>query len=174
MKLGEKTLSSEMIYEGKIVKLEKQKVELPNGRISSREIVRHGEAVAILPIDQDGNLLLVEQFRKPIDKVILEIPAGLVEPGEEPAQAAARELEEECGVVAGKLEFVVKYYTTPGFSDEMIYLFRATDLKPSQQNMDTDEFLNVVSMPVEEFKRRVLAKELIDGKTVLAYGFLDT
>ena len=137
MKLGEKTLSSEMIYEGKIVKLEKQKVELPNGRISSREIVRHGEAVAILPIDQDGNLLLVEQFRKPIDKVILEIPAGLVEPGEEPAQAAARELEEECGVVAGKLEFVVKYYTTPGFSDEMIHLFRATDLKPSQQNMDT-------------------------------------
>ena len=95
-------------------------------------------------------------------------------PGEEPAQAAARELEEECGVVAGKLEFVVKYYTTPGFSDEMIYLFRATDLKPSQQNMDTDEFLNVVSMPVEEFKRKVLAKELIDGKTVLAYGFLDT
>ncbi len=174
MKLGEKTLSSEMIYEGKIVKLEKQKVELPNGRISSREIVRHGEAVAILPIDQDGNLLLVEQFRKPIDKVILEIPAGLVEPGEEPAQAAARELEEECGVVAGKLEFVVKYYTTPGFSDEMIHLFRATDLKPSQQNMDTDEFLNVVSMPVEEFKRKVLAKELIDGKTVLAYGFLDT
>ena len=82
MKLGEKTLSSEMLYEGKIVKLEKQKVELPNGRISSREIVRHGEAVAILPIDQDGNLLLVEQFRKPIDKVILEIPAGLVEPGE--------------------------------------------------------------------------------------------
>ena len=174
MKLGEKTLSSEMIYEGKIVKLEKQKVELPNGRISSREIVRHGEAVAILPIDQDGNLLLVEQFRKPIDKVILEIPAGLVEPGEEPAEAAARELEEECGVVAGKLEFVVKYYTTPGFSDEMIYFFRATDLKPSQQNMDTDEFLNVVSMPVEEFKRKVLAKELIDGKTVLAYGFLDT
>lgn len=174
MKLGEKTLSSEMIYEGKIVKLEKQKVELPNGRISSREIVRHGEAVAILPIDQDGNLLLVEQFRKPIDKVILEIPAGLVEPGEEPAQAAARELEEECGVVAGKLEFVVKYYTTPGFSDEMIHLFRATDLKPSQQNMDTDEFLNVVSMPIEEFKRKVLAKELIDGKTVLAYGFLDT
>lgn len=174
MKLGEKTLSSEIIYEGKIVKLEKQKVELPNGRVSSREIVRHGEAVAILPIDQNGNLLLVEQYRKPIDKVILEIPAGLVEPGEEPAEAAARELEEECGVVAGKLEFVVKYYTTPGFSDEMIYFFRATDLKPSQQNMDTDEFLNVVSMPVEEFKRRVLAKELIDGKTVLAYGFLDT
>ncbi len=174
MKLGEKTLSSEIIYEGKIVKLEKQKVELPNGRVSSREIVRHGEAVAILPIDQNGNLLLVEQYRKPIDKVILEIPAGLVEPGEEPAEAAARELEEECGVVAGKLEFVVKYYTTPGFSDEMIYFFRATDLKPSQQNMDTDEFLNVVSMPVEEFKRRVLDKELIDGKTVLAYGFLDT
>ena len=174
MKLGEKTLSVETIYDGRIIRVERQIVELPNGKTAPREIVRHADAVAVLAIDEENNVFLVEQFRKPIDCVIYEIPAGLVEPGEDPMAAAARELEEECGMAAGKLELLTKFYTTPGFSDERIWLYKATELVQSHQHMDEDELVNVIRMPAEEFAQKARTGEFTDGKTILAYGFLNT
>jgi ADP-ribose pyrophosphatase len=119
-RLEEKTIHTEKIFSGKIVTLEVQEVELPNGKTSKREIIKHPGAVAVLAVTNENKLVMVEQYRKPLERAIVEIPAGKLEKGEEPAVCARRELEEETGYECESLELLVSFYTSPGFADEFI------------------------------------------------------
>lgn len=174
MDLREETVSKETIYSGKIIDVELQQVRLPDGRFSKREIIRHASAVAILAVDDDENVYLVEQFRKPIDSLILEIPAGHVEEGEDPAYTALRELKEETGMAAEEIKLLNRYYSSPGFTDEVIYFFIAKKLTESVQSLDKDEFINVKKIPFEELLRMVNENEIADGKAVLAAYYYDS
>jgi len=165
--LDEKILSSEPVYLGKLVKLYVDTVQLPDGTQSTREIVRHPGAVAIVPLLASGEVVLVRQFRGAADRVLLEIPAGTLEPGEEPLAAAGRELQEEAGYRPGKLERLGGEYTAPGYTSEFIHLFLATDLVPSRLAQDADEFLEVVTLPLGEALRQVENGEIQDGKTII-------
>jgi ADP-ribose pyrophosphatase len=166
--LHEKTLTSRLVYDGKLVKLYRDEVELPDGQRSEREIVRHPGAVAMVPLLPNGEVLLVKQFRAAAQKVLLEIPAGTLEPGEDPLIAAARELQEEIGYKPGKLTRLGAEYTAPGYTTELIYLFLATDLTAASLAADADEFIEVARLPLDAALRRVIAGEIPDGKTQLA------
>jgi ADP-ribose pyrophosphatase len=165
--LDEKILSSEPVYLGKLVKLYVDTVQLPDGTQSTREIVRHPGAVAMVPLLASGEVVLVRQFRGAADRVLLEIPAGTLEPGEEPLAAAGRELQEEAGFRPGKLERLGGEYTAPGYTSEFIHLFLATDLVPSRLAQDADEFLEAVTLPLGEALRQVESGEIQDGKTII-------
>ncbi len=171
MDLIEKTLSTEVIYNGRIIKVERDEVLLPNKTYAKREIVRHSEAVAILAVDKEDNVYMVEQFRKPIDSVILEIPAGHIEKGEEPEKTALRELEEETGMKANKIRLVNKYFTSPGFTDELIYFYIAEDLVPVSPHTDEDEFINIKKIPFNKLQKMAFDGELSDVKALLAIYF---
>lgn len=168
MDLTERTTSSQTLYKGKIIDLELHDVVLPDGKNAKREIVRHKECVAVLAVDEDENVILVEQYRKPIDSVILEIPAGHIEDGETPELAAKRELLEETGFVATEMTYVNKYYTSPGFSDELIYFFFARGYNTSQRNPDEDEFINVKRLSAKDFIRLIDDHGTTDEKAMLA------
>jgi ADP-ribose pyrophosphatase len=166
--IEEKILSSEPIYDGKLVKLYRETVQLPNGNRAEREIVRHPGAVAMVPILPTGEVLLVRQYRTAAQRVLLEIPAGTLEPGEDPRIAAARELQEETGYKPGKLVRLGAEFTAPGYTTEIIYLFVATELESARLDADDDEFIEVVRLPFEEALRQVIAGEIPDGKTQVA------
>jgi ADP-ribose pyrophosphatase len=165
--LDEKILSSEPAYLGKLVKLFVETVELPDGNRSTREIIKHPGAVAMVPLLASGEVVLVRQFRGAADKILLEIPAGTLEAGEDPITAAGRELQEEAGYRPGKLERLGGEYTAPGYTSEFIHLFLATDLVPSRLAQDADEFLEVVTLPLDEALRQVENGEIVDGKTII-------
>ena len=168
MELTERQLDSERLYDGKIVKLYRDRVELPNGKEAIREVVRHPGGVIILPIDNEGNVWMVRQFRYPYNRAILEIPAGKLEYGEEPSSAARRELSEEIGATAGHWVELGKLLPTPGFCDEVQHLYLARDLKDVGQQLDPDEFLNVSRIPFDEMVRRCMNGEIQDAKTIIA------
>lgn len=163
----EKTLESKEIYNGKIVNLRVDKVELSNGNTSSREIVEHPGAVCILPVKEDGRIVLVSQFRKPVEETLLELPAGKLEKGEEPEKCAFRELVEETGYRAGKLEFMFSFYTSPGFSNEILHLFMATDLTPGESNPDDDEMVEVVEIDLKKAVNMIYKGQIKDSKTAI-------
>lgn len=171
MELYEKTTEKDCLYSGKIINLELHKVTLPDGRVTKREIVRHKECVSMLAVDDDKNVYLVEQYRKPIESVILEIPAGHIEQGETPEQAAIRELKEETGMEVTGIEYVNKYYTSPGFSDELIYFFIAHVTTFNKQNLDDDEFINIKKMSAKDFVKMVDEQKITDEKAILAAYF---
>lgn len=172
MKLYEKTINTEYIYKGKILNLKIEDVELPNGKTSKREIVEHPGAVAILAFKDKDTLILVEQFRKPLNMSILEIPAGKLEAGENPELCAIRELEEETGYKSKELKYLGKIATTPGFSDEYIHIFKAISLYEGNIGGDEDEFINLHEYKIEEIKEMIKNGEIIDGKTIAALSFL--
>ncbi|MDK2835415.1 MAG: ADP-ribose pyrophosphatase [Thermosediminibacterales bacterium] len=163
----EKTISTKNIYKGKIIDVKIDTVLLPNGKKSTREIVKHTGAVAVIPILDNGKLVMVKQFRKPIEKINLEIPAGKLEPNEKPLECAKRELSEETGYISDKLKYILSFYTTPGFSDEIIHLFLAQDLKKHQSSHDEDEFLEIVEVPFKTVLDMIYKGEIRDGKTIL-------
>ncbi len=168
--LGEDSLKEELIHKeiafsGKLLQVDCDSVRLPNGERSTREVVRHPGAVAILAFRGD-ELLLVKQYRYPLEKMTIEIPAGKLDPGEEPDKCAQRELREETGY-RGTLEYLGKFYTTPGFTDEVIYLYKAVDLVWDPLKADCDEFIHVVNIPLEKAVEKVLNNELKDAKTIL-------
>ena len=132
----EKTMKSERIYDGKILNLRVDTVELPDKKYSKREIVEHPGAVAIIAVNEMNELIIIRQYRKAIDRVLLEIPAGKLELNEEPIESAKRELKEETGYIADKIEYVMEFYTSPGFSNEKIYLFLAQGLNEGEQELD--------------------------------------
>ena len=163
----EETIDSRRIYAGRILSLRVDSVRLANGQETKREIVEHGEAVAIVPVHADGEVMLVRQFRKPVEQALLEIPAGGIEPGEEPAEAARRELQEETGLMAGRLQHLTTFYTTPGFSTEVMHLFLATELTNSRLPADDDEDIEIVRMPIDRALGLAVNGPASDAKTLV-------
>lgn len=143
----ELTIESHYVYRGRIVDLRVDTVRLPNGQTTVREIVEHRGAVAIVPLDDDGNVILVRQFRKPAERYLLEIPAGTRDPDEPMEVCLQRELREETGFAAGKVERLAGYYSAVGFCTEFIGVYLATDLRRGQAGPDEDEFIEVVPVP---------------------------
>jgi ADP-ribose pyrophosphatase len=168
MNFEEKTMKSEKIYEGKIINLRIDTVELPDKKYSKREIVEHPGAVGIVPITDDGCMILVKQYRKSVEKFLLEIPAGKIEVNEEPKETGLRELAEETGYKANKMEYLFEFYTSPGFSNEKIYLFLATDLEEGEVKPESDEYIKVEKYKIEELVDMVIRGEINDGKTIVA------
>ena len=162
-------LARETIYEGRVVQLRVEEIELPNGRRSKLELIHHGGAAAIVPVDAEGRVLLVRQYRHATGgEWLLEVPAGKLDPGEEPARAAARECEEETGYRPGRLEALGFLWTTPGFTDEKIHLFLARDLEPGRQDLQEDESLVVERLPLAEALASALSGGIDDGKSIAA------
>ena len=172
-KLRESTLESEFIFNGRLLKVYRDRVQLPNGHESQREFIRHQGAVGILPILDDGSMIFVRQFRYPVKKVLYEIPAGKIEGDEAPLSCAKRELSEESGYTARDFKKLTSILTTPGFTDEQIHLYAATGLTSGKQHPDEDEFLNVVILTPEEVKERVLSGEICDAKSLCSLYLYD-
>jgi len=170
--LYEKTMSTETIYEGKVIDVHVDEVELPDGSKSKREIVRHPGAVAVIAKTEDNKYLFVRQFRKPLDRTIIEIPAGKLEKGEDPAETAKRELLEETGYRCKSVKHIVSFYTSPGFADERIHLYFASGLTAGTQLTDADEFLDVLELTLEEAEDYVRKREIYDAKTLYAVLYL--
>ena len=164
--LNEIFVSTERIYAGKVVNLRRDIVSLPNGREASREVVEHPGAVAIVPVLPDGRILLVRQFRHPVGKVLIEIPAGKLDKGEAPDRCALRELEEETGYRAGSLECKASIFTGPGFTDEVIHIYIASDLVKTAVNPDEDEFLEVRAYAPQDIRRMIREGLICDSKTI--------
>jgi ADP-ribose pyrophosphatase len=166
--LEEKTLTSEKIYKGKIIDLQVDKVSLPDGGTSYREIVKHPGAVAIMAITNEQKLVLVRQYRKALEKTIYEIPAGKLDIDEEPKICAKRELQEETGYSANTWKKLVGFYTSPGFADEFIHLYEASQLTLGETSPDEDEFVERVELTWDECLDKISSGEICDAKTVHA------
>ena len=169
--LTEKTLTSTLLYDGRVVHLYRDTVRLPNGHETIREVIRHVGAVCVLPLFDDGNVLVERQSRYPHARVLLEIPAGKLDSkAEDRLDAAKRELYEETGYRAGKYTNLGPLYTTPAFVDEVIEMYLAEDLHTEDdgQHLDEDEFLNVEWVPLEELTDRIVRGEIEDAKTIAA------
>lgn len=164
----EKTVASQTIYDGKIIKVKVDDVQLPNGKTAKREIVNHPGAVAVMVITDDNRMVMVRQFRKPLERMLVEIPAGKLEPGENPEACARRELQEETGYTCASLCHVASFYTSPGFADEIVHLYRAEGAKPGTAQPDEDEFVEVMYVTPEEAQRLIASGDIRDAKTILA------
>ncbi len=167
-KRREKTLSSKEVYKGRILDVYSDEVELPSGRISKREVIRHCHAAAILAFNDKDEVILEDQYRYPYDDIITEIPAGKGDDGESGEETALRELEEETGYKAGHLEELGLFYPSVGYTDEAIHLYLATDLKKTYQHLDEGEELEYYFVPFEKLCEMIKNKEIADGKTVAA------
>ena len=165
--LREIKISSQEIFQGKIINLRIDTVQLPNGKEATREVVEHPGAVAVVAINETNEIVLIRQYRAAIDEVIIEIPAGKLELGEDPLICAKRELEEETGYQAGQWEKVFTFYTTPGFSDEKMYLYLAKDIKILEQSLDEDEFVEIFYMPISQAISDCRNGQIKDAKTIL-------
>ena len=168
MELYEKKLTSKQIFDGKVVKLFVDTVELPDGSEAIREIVRHPGAVCVIPVTKDMDVVTVKQYRYAFEQIMLEIPAGKLEPNENPLEAVKRELEEESGVVAGKIEYLGEIFTTVAIFDEKIHLYLATELEFKNAHPDEDEFLEVENIPLAKLYDMVMNGEIKDAKTQIA------
>jgi len=162
----EKIIASKHVFSGRAVSLRVDTMELPSGRHTTREIVEHPACIVAVPIDEQGNVLLVRQFRHPVNKSLLELPAGGIEENETPEDAVRRELQEEIGYLPRKVEAMGGFYSAPGFCTEYLYLFIATELTPSRMvASDTDE-IEVVPMPLARIPELIASGEICDSKSV--------
>ena len=160
-------LSSEQVYKGKFLNLNVDTVELPNGRTTTLEIVRHPGASAVVPVQEDGRVVLVRQLRHAAGGFLYEIPAGKLDHQEDPKDCAVRELEEEVGYRAGSLELLASVLMAPGFTDEIIHIFQGIDLEVGEQNLDQDEILEIVEWPLEEAISKIYEGTIRDAKTII-------
>lgn len=168
MDISEKKVKENLIYDGKILKLYVDDVTLANGKGAKREFCSHPGGVAVLPIDDEGNVTLVRQFRYPYGAEILEIPAGKLEKGEDPLECGKRELEEETGMIASEFIPMGVLYPSPGYVNERLHLYMAKGLTQGCVNPDEDEFLRIVKMPFSELLDMVKDDKIHDAKTVAA------
>lgn len=166
MEFYEKTLSSKEIFSGKIVNLRVDKVQLPNGKVSTREIIQHPGAVAIVALTQEGDVLMVKQYRKAPESALLEIPAGKLEENEAKEDCAQRELMEETGYYANDIEYVTSFYTSPGFTNELIHLFFAKNIMPRKMQGDEDEYIELKYIPLKNAISKIYEGEIKDSKTI--------
>lgn len=173
-KFEEKTVSSDMLFKGRVISLQVDEVELPNGKRGKREIIKHPGAVAVIAITDEGKIIMVEQYRKAMERSLVEIPAGKLEPGEEPLRSAERELEEETGYESAEMKHLISFYTSPGFADELVHLFVATGLtkKENPAACDEDEFVELIELTVEEAQRFIEEGKIADAKTAYAVQYL--
>ena len=160
-------MSTKNIYSGKVVRLNIDTVMLPNGVTIDLEIVRHPGAAAVVPLKDNGTVVLIKQFRHAAGGFIYEIPAGKLHPGEDPKNCAARELEEEIGYQAGKLDLLSSIFTAPGFTDEVIHIYKATGLTKGRQQLDRDEVLEIVEVSLQEAIEMIRDGSIRDAKTMV-------
>lgn len=165
MKLFEETLSSEIIYEGKIFDVKKDSAKLENGAIALREFVQHSGGVCVVAITDDNEVLLVRQYRYARQQVLLEIPAGKLNKGEDHCECGKRELLEETGYISHNYRFLTEFYPSPAYVSEVDYIYMATDLELKEQKLDDDEFLEVEKIPLDQAVKMILSGEIKDGKT---------
>ncbi|MDE7262697.1 MAG: NUDIX hydrolase [Oscillospiraceae bacterium] len=168
MEVKETTLASEKIYDGRILHIRRDTVRLPDGSEAIREVADHSGGVCVLALDSQDRALLVSQFRYPYKKVLWELPAGKLEPGEDPREAAVRELREETGAVAGEFVSLGELYPSPGYCGEIIRMYFARQLTFGEAHLDEDEFLNMERVPFAQLAERVLSGEIKDAKTIAA------
>ncbi len=173
---SEPTVETQLLFEGKILNLRVDNVRLPDGRLATREIVEHGQAVCMVPLDGQGNVLLVRQYRKPAEAELLEVPAGGMDDGETPEEAVLRELQEEIGFTAGTLQHLSSSWVAPGWCTEFIHSYLATDLRPAKLAPDDDENISVVPVPLDRIPGLIEKGEIKDMKSIasllLALRFL--
>lgn len=167
MDFFEKTIKTDVKFEGRILKMRVDTVELPDGSTSTREIIEHPGGVAVIAVDENGYVPMVTQFRKPYEKMIMELPAGKLDDGEDPLQCGVRELEEETGLKAKNFVFLGGVLPSPGYAAEMLYVYLATDLYEGTVHLDEGEFLNVEKIHLDDLIEKVMNNELEDAKTVI-------
>lgn len=165
--MKEKTITTKEIYQGKILNLRIDTVLLPNGREARREVVEHPGAVAVVARNDAGEVILVKQYRYPVKEILWEIPAGKLEKGEDPLLCAKRELAEETGLAADTWRHLGTFYTTPGFSDEIMYLYLAEDIKEESSQPDDDEFIETEKFTPKEIKEMIAGGGIKDAKTLV-------
>ena len=168
MKITEKTITSKVVYTGRIITVKEDTAELITGKEVYREVVEHPGGVTIIPVDSSGDVIAVRQFRYPFMQETLEVPAGKLEYGEDPYEGAIRELSEETGVCAGRIINLGCIYTSPGFSREILHIYLALDLSYGCAHPDEDELLNVERVPLSKLVDMVMNDEIRDAKTVVA------
>lgn len=166
--LCEEKLDGKVIFDGRVIRVEVDDVLLSDGKRSKREVVRHNGGVAVLPFDSDGNIIMVRQWRYPMGRAVLELPAGKLEPNEDPHAAGLRELREETGYSCGKYTSLGVIYASPGYCSEKLYLYMAEELTAGNTEPDEGEILNVEKIPFEDVVKMILNDEIHDSKTIAA------
>lgn len=166
--ISEKILSSVRSFEGRLVKVDSVDIGLPNGHKTQHEVIRHPGAVCVIALDDQGRVLIVRQYRTALERVTIEVPAGKIDPGEDPEDAVRRELAEETGYAAGQIRRLASIAVAVGYSDEIIHLYMATDLTPGSAHPDDDEFVVAEWVSIESLIDSVLDGRIEDSKTVIA------
>ena len=167
MTFEEKTIDTERIFEGKIINVRRDRVTVMEGE-SFREIVEHNGGAVVAAVKEDGCMIMVRQFRKPAERVMLEVPAGKIDEGETPEEAALRELKEETGYVAGSIQKLTEMYPSVGYSEEVLHLFLCTNLTPGETDFDENEAIDIEEYPIEQLFSMVMNGEIQDGKSQVA------
>lgn len=173
-KFEEKTIRTKEIFNGKIIRLHVDDVLLPDGKEAKRELIKHPGAVCVIAITNEKKIILVEQYRKALERPLVEVPAGKLEPGEDPALCAARELEEETGWRPARMRAVQSFYTSPGFADEIVHVYIAEDIEKVENGLQTDddEFVDLLEVTLEEAEQLVTEQRIFDAKTVWAIQYI--
>jgi ADP-ribose diphosphatase len=168
------TLGSERVYTGRVFHVDRDRVRMPNGRSMTVDVVRHSRSVVIVPVPEPGRIVLIKQFRYPVNRFLWELPAGSVDDGESPEQAARRECHEEIGLVPATVVRLTALYPTPGYCDEEMIFFRVSSLEKTdeQAHVDEDEDIEVHTFEIRDVREMVRRGEIIDMKTIVALGFL--
>jgi ADP-ribose pyrophosphatase len=164
----EKTLGTQQVYQGHAVNMRVDTVEKAGGRKTTRDVVEHSHCIAVVAVDEQDNVLLVRQFRHPVDKFLLEIPAGGINPGEEPLDSVRRELQEEIGYLPRKIDKLGGFYTIPGYGTEYLHCFVATDLVPGRLMAEDTEDIELVRVSLDEIPRLIASGEICDAKSIAA------
>lgn len=172
--ISETIVDSRRAYDGRLLKVDEVDVEFPNGNSSMHEVIRHPGAVAIVALDAEGRVLLVRQYRTALERIVVEIPAGKLDPGEAPEDAVRRELSEETGYTCGEIRRLCSIAVAVGYSDEIIHIYMATDVEPGEAHPDEDEFIVCEWVAVEDFVESILDGRIEDSKTVIAGLILDS
>jgi ADP-ribose pyrophosphatase len=173
--MAEETLSSKVVFKGEILNIRVDDIRMPDGNTATREIVEHNDAVAVVPIDKQGNILLVKQYRRAAKKELLEIPAGGIEPGEKPEETVRRELQEEIGYLPNKIISMGGFYASPGYNEEYLYLYFATELVPAKLHAEDTDSIEVVPVPIKSITDYIKSGKICDSKSIagiLYYMFI--
>ena len=171
MAFEEKTIDSEIVYDGPIFKIRKHRIEAVGGKIATRDVLEHNGGAVMLGIKDDGHILLVRQYRKPLERMVLELPAGKIDDGEEPGATAARELREETGYTPAKVEHLLTYTPTCGYSAEKLYIYICTELTKGETDFDETEDLDTLEYTADELIDMIMKGEIEDGKTIAGVLF---